>query len=83
MDTVTRNVADYVKKKRINLAAMSRDTGISYAAYTILTTMQPELMRKLMQRHSMMEILKDIPHMYSWMIRKLTRHYHLIAEHGM
>lgn len=32
MDAVTRNVAEYVKKRRINLAAMSRDTGISYAA---------------------------------------------------
>lgn len=32
MDAVTRNVAEYVKRKRINLSAMSRDTGISYMA---------------------------------------------------
>lgn len=32
MDAVTKNVAEYVKRKRINLSAMSRDTGISYMA---------------------------------------------------
>lgn len=32
MDGVTRNVAEYVRKKRINLSAMSRDTKIPYAA---------------------------------------------------
>lgn len=32
MDEVTRNVAEYVKRKRINISAMSRDTGISYTA---------------------------------------------------
>lgn len=32
MDVVTRNVAKYIQKKRINISAMSRDIGISYAA---------------------------------------------------
>ena len=37
MDVVTQNVARYVREKRINILAMSRDTGIPYAAlYTSL-----------------------------------------------
>lgn len=32
MDAVTQNVAKYVREKRINIAAMSRDTGIAYSA---------------------------------------------------
>lgn len=29
---VTKNIAEYVKRKAINLSAMSRETGITYAA---------------------------------------------------
>lgn len=32
MDVVTQNVSQYVREKRINISAMARDTGISYAA---------------------------------------------------
>lgn len=32
MDIVTKNVADYVSKRRINISAMSRDTGIPYVS---------------------------------------------------
>lgn len=32
MDIVTKNVSEYVKEKRINVSAMSRDTGIPYTA---------------------------------------------------
>lgn len=32
MDAVTKNVANYVRDRRINLSAMARDTGIAYAA---------------------------------------------------
>lgn len=32
MDAVTKNVSEYVRKMRINLAAMARDTGIPYMA---------------------------------------------------
>lgn len=32
MDAVTKNVAQYVREKRINLSAMARDTGIPYMA---------------------------------------------------
>lgn len=28
--SITKNIADYVRSKRTNLYAMSRDTGISY-----------------------------------------------------
>lgn len=32
MDAITRSVARYIQEKRINIAAMSRDTGIPYQA---------------------------------------------------
>lgn len=32
MSAVTDRLSEYVRKKRINLSAMSRDTGISYMA---------------------------------------------------
>ncbi len=32
MSTVTKNVAEYVKQKAINLSKMSRDTGIPYSS---------------------------------------------------
>lgn len=32
MDLITRNVSSYVKKKRINLSGLARDTNIPYSA---------------------------------------------------
>lgn len=32
MSMVTKNVAEYVRKKAINLSKMSRDTGIPYSS---------------------------------------------------
>ena len=32
MDTVTKNLSRYVKEKGINIAKMSRDTGIPYVS---------------------------------------------------
>lgn len=32
MSDVTRRLSEYVRKKRINISALSRDTGISYMA---------------------------------------------------
>ena len=32
MSTVTKNVARYVKDRKINVSAMSRETGMDYAA---------------------------------------------------
>jgi DNA-binding Xre family transcriptional regulator len=32
LDEITANVARYIEKKRINLAALARDTGIPYSA---------------------------------------------------
>lgn len=35
MSTVTKKVSDYVKAKKINIAALARETGIPYAALYI------------------------------------------------
>lgn len=32
MSTYTKNLADYVKKRGINLSKVARDTGLSYSA---------------------------------------------------
>lgn len=32
MSAVTENMSEYVRKRRINISAMARDTGISYMA---------------------------------------------------
>ena len=32
MDSITRNVSSYIKKRRINLSGLARDTNIPYSA---------------------------------------------------
>ena len=53
-----------------------------WAAGKKIRTMRKVQMRKRMQKHSMMATLRDIPHMYMWMIQKRIRRFRTTVEHG-
>ncbi len=54
MDEVTKNIADYVAKKRINLSAMARDTGISYSA--LYASLMDESKDREIRGHEMLAV---------------------------